>query len=287
MWHLIYRLLLVLLMLSLAITLLPYAALAQEESLKLEATHLRIESTTPLEGFEFAVALKYEGHEARTFDLWTSGPVGWITYVTPSYGSTKISAIELQPNKAEPDQVKVTAIPPAHIVPYVGEYRITLRCRSGAITDSINLVAVVMPSHDMTLTLFHDRYYNEVRVGRDNTLSMSIQNNSNRPLNNIRFTPQKPAGWTIYFEPEEIHYLDAHNSQPVNIIIRPDDDTREGDYQITIKAETDQATSAQTIIRVRVKPSVTLWLWIGVVILCILIATFIVIFIRSGRRQTG
>ena len=85
-WRLIGRFLFLLLAFSLLIVLLPDAALSQPESIELEATYARIESTTPREGFQFAINLKYHGYQARTFDLRTSGPEGW-TMLPPSVGT--------------------------------------------------------------------------------------------------------------------------------------------------------------------------------------------------------
>ena len=284
MWHIVCRLFLILLMVSLAINLPLHAAQAQQESIELEATYSRIESATPTDGFQFVVTVSYQGSEARTFDLQTRGPEGWTTYVTPSYGSTRISAIELQPNMAHPDQVKVTALPPIDYSPaQPGEYTITLLCSSGTVGSSIDLIAVVIPNYSMSVTV--NRWKHEIRAGKDNILSMSIRNTGNEVLSNIRFSSRKPEGWVISFEPTEIHYLEPDNIQVFDMIIRPDAKTAARSYKITVIAESDQTLSQKDFV-VNVEPSTMVYLWVGAIAICVLIAVFVVVFLRFGRQQT-
>jgi len=62
--------------------LLSGPVLAQEETIELKATYPRLESAATEPIFKFSVSLIYRGGQAREFDLRTSGPSGWSTYVT-------------------------------------------------------------------------------------------------------------------------------------------------------------------------------------------------------------
>ena len=91
--------------------LLSTPVLAQQETIELKATYPRVESAAHEAIFTFPVTLIYRGDQAREFDLRTSGPSGWSTYVTSSDESARVSVIKLEPNKSEPYQVKVIATP--------------------------------------------------------------------------------------------------------------------------------------------------------------------------------
>jgi len=262
---------------------LSHTILAQPESLELAAVHSRIESATPASGFQFAVILDYQGNEPATFTLQADGPEGWTTYITTIYGSTPISAIELQPNKETPDQVKVVAMSPAYNIIQPGEYMITLRCTSGDLDDSIVLTAVVLPTYSMTLTLSPRDYPNEVTAGEDNVLSMRLQNTGGGEINDITFTAQKPEDWAIIFEPAEVTSLDINSYEVINIIIKPPAETDPQDYQITIIAASEQATT-QMDIWVRVNPPMTGWLWIGITLISLVIAGFVIVFLRLRKQ---
>ena len=159
---------------ALVACLLSPSVLAQEETIELGATYPRIESVAPDAVFKFTVDLVYQGGQAREFDLRTSGPSGWSTYVTSSDESVRISVIKLEPGKYRPHQVKVIASPPPSVVTEPRDYSIILEASSGTVWDSIELTAVVMPSYSLDLApeprFYRDR---EVTAGEDSPASCS------------------------------------------------------------------------------------------------------------------
>ena len=93
--YLISKISLIFVIFSFVISLLPVFAIAQTESIELDATYSRLESNMlGGGGFEFTVTLRYQGHESRNFYLQTVAPAGWTTYITPGYGITRITAIK-------------------------------------------------------------------------------------------------------------------------------------------------------------------------------------------------
>ena len=112
------------LLLASLLALLPVGpVLAQEEEkIELEPTYGKLEDTAPGASFEFEVGLTYLGSEDREFDLSTSGPEGWLTYVQPNYGTQRIGSIRLESVSSE--RVKVAASPPFFVTPEPGEYEV-------------------------------------------------------------------------------------------------------------------------------------------------------------------
>jgi uncharacterized membrane protein len=137
---------------------------------------------------------------------------------------------------------------------------------------------------DLTLTLFPGDYNNEVKVGEDNRLFLEIRNNGTKAVTRIRLSSDKPEGWTIEFRPGEIDYLGAGSVQTVDLIIRPDSKATKGGYTVTIIAEANEIRKVESIwLRVE---SASFWPWVGAIVAAIVVAAFIIIYIRFGRQQT-
>lgn len=276
-----------LLLVSLLVIFTPAAILAQEETPPPE----KIELTTPytkLEGtsgtsFEFAVTLKYEGGEARVFNLSATGPKDWTTYITPSYPKDKmILDIRLEPGATYGQDISVYTAPPSWLTPEPGEYKITVEASSGEIKGSIQLTAIVTARYQMSLTTPDGRLNTTATAGRDNYFSVEVKNGSSAAIDNITFSSSKPSGWAIEFAPDKIDSLDAGGSKAVGVNIKPASKTIAGDYQVVLTANGKQTTDSITI-RVTVEAS-TVWGWIGVGIIVLVIAGLAFIFTRFSRR---
>ena len=261
---------------------LPFSSvLAQEETIELEATHPRVESDAPEAIFKFTVTLIYRGDQAREFDLRTSGPSGWNTYVTSSDESVRVSVIKLEPNKSDPYQVKVIASPLPSTILKAEDYTITLEASSGTIADSIELVAVVMPVYSLDL-LPRSRYYREATAGEDNFFTITVRNAGSGELTGIKFLAHKPENWIVEFRPGQIDWLVPGSSQEVEVNIKPASDTAAGYYDVSLLAEARQAQQT-TNIRVRVEEPKWMWMWVGTGIAVLVVAGFVVIFRRLSR----
>ncbi|MFC2072522.1 NEW3 domain-containing protein [Chloroflexota bacterium] len=273
------------LMAVLITALSPRPILAQEETIELKATYPRLESAAHEAIFKFSVSLIYRGGQAREFDLRTSGPSGWSTYVTSSDGSARVSVIKLEPNKSDPYQVKVIASPLPSTSVKVKDYTITLVASSGTISDSIELTAVVMPEYSLDLVASH-RYNNEVTANRDNQFSLTVKNTGNGELTNISFSADKPQEWIVEFKPETIDRLAPGISQELQVNIKPSANTTDRDryYDVTLTAEADQ-TRQTTTMNIRVEEPKLPWMWIGGAIALLAVGVFTFVFLRFSRNN--
>jgi uncharacterized membrane protein len=136
---------------------------------------------------------------------------------------------------------------------------------------------------DLSLRMLPDYYYKEVIPGEENTLFMEIRNNGDKDISNIKFDSDKPKGWIVDFTPGSIDYLSAGSSQTIDVKVIPGRDTSRGEYNLTIIAEAIE-TRAATSTMLRVESGPSFWLWVGVGVAALVIAGFVIIYLRFGRQ---
>jgi uncharacterized membrane protein len=254
-------------------------------SVDIKATYPAVEGIAGA-NFEFEVELKYEGElggEACSFDLLLTTPQGWSAYITPPYQKeNRIREITLEPGFAAGTKLKVTATSPFWPLPEPGEYKITLEAISGEIKGATELTAVITAMYSMTVVPANELYNTTAKAGKDNFFSIEVGNLGTAAIDNIKFSSTKPKGWNIEFSPDKIESLSAFDSQTLDVNIKPPTETIAGDYQITVRVSGEQA-SEKIDIRVTVETP-TIWGWVGVGIILVVIAGLAYIFVRFSRR---
>lgn len=238
--------------------------------------------------FSYTIDLQYTGgKEPRVFELQAKVPDGFNSQITPSYGSTsQIASIRLDPSKTYPDSITVTATPYSWQKAQPGEYPITVAASSGDIKASIDLKAIVTAKYDLELKTSTGLLNTNVTSGKDNYLSISINNTGTADLEKIEFSSKtsSPSGWSITFDPKEIDLLPVGGTHEVQVDIKPAEKTISGDYMVTISAEPQAKNAFGSFdLRVTVETS-PIWGWIGVVIVVLVIAGLGYMFMRFGRR---
>ncbi len=254
------------------------------EQLELKPTYPILKAVAG-EEFVFEVEFYYVGAEAREFNLRTTAPPRWEIYMTPPYEKEKkISALRLEPLKAAGDKIRVVARAPFWPLPEPGEYEIAVEAVSAdGWESSTTLTAEVTARYNLTMQPVSERYNTKATAGEGNIFSVELGNLGTAPVDNIKFTPTKPEGWKIEFEPEQIDSLPAMDSQTIDLNIVPPAETIAGDYSITVRASGEQTASKEMSIRVTVETP-TVWGWVGVVIIAIVVVGLVVVFMRFSRR---
>ena len=258
------------------------------ETIEVRAVHPKIEAIAGAD-FVFGIEFKYAGlsllESTRAFDLVTKAPPGWEVYMTPQYEKDKrISAIDLKSSGFTfGDQLRLVATAPFWPLPKTGEYKINVEAVSRDLKSSIELTAVITASYQLLLGPAGERYDTTTTAGKDGYFSLKIGNLGTAPIDKINFSSEKPGGWTIEFKPDKVESLEALTTQTVDITIKTTPETISGDYMISIRASGAQATSDKLDIRVTVKTP-TVWGWVGVFIIAIVIIGLVFIFMRFSRR---
>ena len=261
--------------------------LEKEVKIEMRVVHPRVEAIAGAD-FVFELEFQYVGAEllaeARSFDLVTKAPQDWEVYMTPQYEKEKrVSAISLKGGMTYGDKTRVVATAPFWPLPEPGEYKITVEAVSGDLKGVVELSAVITARYNLLLIPAGERYNTNATAGRDNYFSLKIGNLGTAPIDKINFSSGKPEGWTIEFKPNKVDSLEALDTQTLDINIKPPPETIAGDYEITLRASGVQATSSELKIRVTVETP-TVWGWVGVVIIAVVIVGLVFIFMRFSRR---
>ncbi|MFC2022128.1 NEW3 domain-containing protein [Chloroflexota bacterium] len=265
-------------------TVLAQEDVTVEEKVELTATYPNLEGTLPGTSFTFTVKLEYQGSEPRYFDLSATGPTDWTISITSAGAmGTRIGGMVLEPGKTYGQEISIAVYPPALSKLKPREYAIIAEASSGEIRDSIELTAVITATYELALAPVSELYNTSTTAGKDNYFPVVVQNTGSATIENIDFSSVKPDGWTIDFSPVKIDSLSTTDFQTVDVNIKPPPKTIAGDYSITFHASGEQATSEVLKIRVTVETP-TVWGWVGVGIIALVIGGVVFIFIRFGRR---
>jgi len=273
------------LLLASLLLIFPPAVLAQEkppETIELTTPYTKLEGTSGA-SFEFAITLKYVGTEARVFNLSATGPKDWTTYITPSYPKDqRILDIRLEPGASYGQTINAYTAPPSWLMPEPGEYQITVEAASGEIKGSIQLTAIVTARYNLSLTTPDGRFNTTATAGRNNYFTVVVANTGTAAIDSINFTSNQPTGWTIEFNPNKVDSLAAGGKKTVDANIKPASKTIAGDYEVVLTANGKQGMDDITI-RVTVETP-TIWGWVGVIIILLVIAGIGFVFMRFSRR---
>jgi uncharacterized repeat protein (TIGR01451 family) len=235
--------------------------------------------------FTFSVKLSYEGDVDRAFDLNVTAPTNWDAYVTPQYDSQRISSVTMEASTYAPTEktLKVITTPPTWPVAEPDDYVINFKVSSGSIIGTIDLTAVITGRYALNAAPSNQLYNTKAKAGRDNTYSIVVANTGTDTLNNVTFSASKPDGWEVTFKPDKIDALEIFDTRTVDVNIKPAANTVAGDYMITLTVSGKQSNATNLDVRVTVATS-SIWGWLGVIIIVLVVIGLVVIFMRFGRR---
>ncbi|MCX5997062.1 MAG: NEW3 domain-containing protein [Chloroflexi bacterium] len=239
--------------------------------------------------YAYTISVTYSGgKESKIFDLKAVVPDGFVSSIAPGYGEgQEIASIRLDASKAYPETVKLSVRPYAWKVPVPGEYPITFEVSSGDLKSSILLKAIVTAAYDLKMATPDGRLNTEATAGQDNNFTVTVTNSGSADLENVEVSCQakdRPNSWTVTCKPDKIDSLKAGDTKEIQVTVRPSEKTIAGDYMITVQAEPN-AKNAFTNLQIRTTVlTPTIWGWVGVGIVLLVVIALAVIFVRFGRR---
>jgi uncharacterized membrane protein len=122
-----------------------------------------------------------------------------------------------------------------------------------------------------------------VTAGKTTVYTVSLVNNSSAPVTNIIFSSDKPSDWEIDFPQNGISFLAVGATENMDVKIIPPAGTIAGDYLITLSAKGNEITASDLQVRVTVEVP-TIWGWVGVAIIVVVIIGLAYVFMRFSRR---
>ncbi len=262
----------------------PVTIAVEAETITMSTEYPEIEAIAT-GSFEYNVMLEYKGKEDRIFDLNTTVPAGWSSYITPQYESIRIPSIKIDGSEYSPNSksVKVVVSPPTWPIAEPDEYIITLEATSDDVAGEIDLTAKITAKYVLEAKPTSELYNTRARAGKDNIFSIDVTNFGTDSLNNVTFDTNHPEGWEIKFTPEKIDVLEIITPKTVDVNIKPPPKTVAGDYMVTLRVNGKEVSADKISVRVTVETP-TIWGWVGVAIIAVVIIGLIVIFMRFGRR---
>jgi uncharacterized membrane protein len=250
-------------------------------SLKLESTYPSLSADSG-QSFSFDFDIKYSG-DRQLFNLNSTTQPGWDVAFTSSSGKT-ITAVQLGPvDYTITESIKINMTPSLGQIPAPGDYPLTVTVSSGTLSQTINLKATVKARYSFELSTPTGNLNTSSTSGTENHSPMQVRNTGSAAIDKLAFTASSPEGWIVTFSPNQIDTIGAGQTQQVEVIITPPGGkTVAGDYMVNITA--NNGTISRTLdLRVTVSTP-TIWGWVGIIIVVLVIAGLAVLFIKLGRR---
>lgn len=238
------------------------------------------------EGFNFSVGISFAGADKQKFNVSVTAPATWTASVTTSVG-TQAAVIQLGPSDTygpATETLNVSLRPPAGKSPDPGDYKTTVTIDSGTLKQSIDLTARVTARYGLVFKTVSGVLSAEAQPGKDTHLALAIDNTGTAPVTNIALSSSGPSGWTVTFNPDKVDSLAPGYTQQVDLVINPPSGkTVAGDYAMSLSVQGSGNQYKDLDLRVTVQAS-SLWGWVSVILVLVVIAGLIVLFRVLGRR---
>lgn len=230
----------------------------------------------------FEVTVRNDTGEETSFNLSAQPPSGWqVTFREPFGEQRVIGAVSVASGSTQ--RVRVDVRPPQGTP--LGEYTIPVSAASDRGQASIELRADIVGRGELRLGAMQGQPLNaSVTAGREGTTTLLLTNPGTDGLSDIALRADAPPNWVVDFgHPNDtIASLPANNQIEVPVTITAPSDAISGDYILTVRATHPQANAAADV-RVTVAQS-TVWGWLGIVLVVLVVGGMIGLFLRLGRR---
>lgn len=227
--------------------------------------------------FRYNVTLKNEGDDDLTVNLFVETAPGFVG--TVKVGGNEVTSLPLGGNETKTLSVETKAF---QEVP-AGVYPMRLRADAGDVTAQLDLAAEVTGQVELTVSAPDGRLSGRAYAGREEPLTIYVQNLGTAPARDISISSSQPTGWTVEFDPKRIDEIGAGKQVEVTAKIRPSDKAVAGDYMVTVRAQPEGGANKSVDFRITVLTS-TLWGVAGVALIAAAVVVVGLAVLRFGRR---
>ncbi|MCY4449499.1 MAG: NEW3 domain-containing protein [Chloroflexi bacterium] len=237
--------------------------------------------------FEFEIVIDNDTGADTSFNLTAaaldqSGQVlpGWDITFSPSFGQERvISSISV--GDALNERVDVRVTPPRNTAP--GDYLIPVQVQDDAGFEADALLLVTIRGRGEVFLGTDTGLLNlDATAGEEASTKLRLTNFGTGNLAGIGLLADAPSGWEINFEVDSVADLPVNNQIDITTTVLPAADAIPGDYLVTLRANHPD-TNASLELRVTVAQS-TIWGWLGIVLVVLVIVILGALFVRLGRR---
>jgi uncharacterized membrane protein len=228
--------------------------------------------------FEFRLELENKFDKDTEFNLSALTPEGWNVNFKPAYETKYISSLRLKENATKSIDVEVDPLSTAE----AGEYPVDVRITAEGERSEVNLKVFLTGSYELKVGTLSGLLSLEARQGKPANVSIYVRNTGTATINDISYTSFKPENWEVEFDPETIDFIDPGEFKQVEVVMTPYEEALVGDYSVDINVKGEDVSDSAEF-RITVKAS-TMWGWIGIAIIVVVIGGLTMLFRRFGRR---
>ena len=217
--------------------------------------------------------------EGNALDENAQALTGWEINYVPSFGEERlISSISVGDALSERVDVRVT--PPRGTA--AGDYFVPVRVSDEAGFEATTLLQVTVRGRgDVITTTDTGRLNIEATAGEEASAKLRITNIGTAGLEGVSLVADAPQGWEVTFQ-DWAGEVPAANLIDIGFTVLPAADAIPGDYLVTLRTVHPDTADALEI-RVTVAQS-TIWGWLGIVLVVLVVGGLAGLFWRLGRR---
>lgn len=229
--------------------------------------------------YTFKVDLANDSDAKQTFALSAQAPKGWEVAFKPAYENKRLVTIPVDANGTQGLEVEVKVPAEAE----AGTYKIPVSANAGSISANLEVQLDVEGRYELGVTTPSGRLSAEATVGRNNPLTIQVENKGSAPVRGVTLSASTPPNWSVTFNPDKINdELKPGDTRQVEATLKPDTRAIAGDYVVSVTARAE-ATSKRTDFRVGVRTSTT-WGLVGVLVVVLVVGGVGWVFKTYGRR---
>lgn len=226
--------------------------------------------------FTYTASLRNLTAEEQHYSLSHKAAEGWT--VNFKLASSSVTSVSVEPGETEEVTIEIT--PPQNVV--AGSYEIPILASSGSTSEEVELEAVVTGKYDLSLSTPEGNLSSTLTAGKEKAIQLVLENTGTVEVVDLELSAMTPPNWEVEFDQKQIDLLEAGESRTVQAKIKAPSDVMAGDYVTQIKAQAALASS-EVDFRMSVKTS-TLWGFVAIGIIALVIAGLFFVFKKFGRR---
>lgn len=254
----------------------------EEEEKKVEGVNLQT-SYPVLQGptdakFEFSVEVENKTGKENIFNLIPQGPENWEIRFKPAYEDKYFSSLRIKEGQKETMAVEVKP----YLYSEPGQYPILVKVNTEGASGEVELMVVLTGTYKIDVGTADGLLSLNAMRGEESIFSFYVVNNGSAKIDNLNFLSFKPENWQVEFNPKNIEMINPNDRKQVEVKITPAEQALVGDYSVVLSVEGAKEPKNLEL-RVTVKAS-TVWGWVGIGIIVIVLAGLVFLFIKFGRR---
>lgn len=228
--------------------------------------------------FEFSVEVENKTDKDSIFNLSASGPTNWEVNFKPAYEDKYISSLRLKAGQSQSVGVEVKP----YLLAEAGKYPISIKVSSAEARAEAELNVILTGTYKVEIGTPTGLLSFSAMRGEPANVSFYVKNSGSATQNNLRFISVKPENWKAEFKPEQLETLPPGETKQVELTVVPAAQALVGDYSVNVMMEGERVNKNLEF-RVSVRAS-SLWGWIGIGIIVLVLLGLVALFVYVGRR---